>query len=75
MLQKAIIFCIKIYRATLSNLCWASCRFYPTCSKYAVEAIETFGVWKGLWLCCKRLGRCHPLCDGGYDPVPNRHPH
>lgn len=70
MLQKLAIFSIKTYQYTLSNLCWGSCRFYPTCSKYAIQAIERFGVWSGIWLCCKRLSRCHPWCCGGYDPVP-----
>ncbi len=70
MLQKLALGAIHIYRYTLSNLCWDSCRFYPTCSKYALTAIEQFGVWKGGYLCIKRLGRCHPFCKGGYDPVP-----
>ena len=44
--------------------------FYPTCSAYAYEAIERFGVFKGLYLSIKRLLKCHPFCEGGYDPVP-----
>lgn len=70
MLQRLAICAIQLYRSTLSSLCWDSCRFYPSCSKYALDAINRFGVWKGGWLMCKRLGRCHPLCSGGYDPVP-----
>ncbi len=46
------------------------CRFYPSCSKYALQAIEQHGVARGVWLSCKRLARCHPWCHGGYDPIP-----
>jgi len=48
------------------------CRFYPTCSCYAHEAIEKLGPFRGLWLSATRLARCHPFADGGYDPVPKR---
>lgn len=47
------------------------CRFHPTCSCYAIEAIERFGALKGSWLMITRLVRCHPFCDGGFDPVPD----
>ncbi len=70
MLQKLAIILIQIYRATLSHYCWGACRFYPTCSQYAMNAINAHGVGKGTWLIAKRLGRCHPWCLGGYDPVP-----
>ena len=46
------------------------CRFYPTCSAYALEAIEKYGILKGSWLSAKRLAKCHPFNKGGYDPVP-----
>nr|WP_242601623.1 membrane protein insertion efficiency factor YidD [Legionella rubrilucens] len=53
-----------------------SCRFYPSCSQYALTAIRCFGVVKGIKLACCRLMRCHPWCDGGYDPVlPNEEKH
>jgi hypothetical protein len=47
-----------------------SCRFHPSCSEYAVEALERHGAFKGLWLAVRRVGRCHPWHPGGYDPVP-----
>ncbi|MDR1690168.1 MAG: membrane protein insertion efficiency factor YidD, partial [Clostridiales bacterium] len=47
-----------------------ACRFYPTCSVYAFEAVDKYGVVKGLFLACKRILRCNPFCKGGYDPVP-----
>ena len=64
--------CIKLYRHAISPLFPPSCRFVPTCSEYAYTAFERFGFRKGLWLSAKRIGRCHPLKKGGYDPVPDR---
>lgn len=61
---------IKFYRFAISPLFPPSCRFQPTCSKYAMEAIERFGVLKGGWMAIKRIGKCHPYHPGGYDPVP-----
>ena len=48
------------------------CRFIPTCSQYALEAVEKYGFFKALWLTCRRLLRCNPFCKGGYDPVPEK---
>jgi putative membrane protein insertion efficiency factor len=61
---------IWLYQKFLSPLLPPSCRFVPTCSQYAVEAITHFGVFKGGWLAVRRIVRCHPLNPGGYDPVP-----
>jgi putative membrane protein insertion efficiency factor len=61
---------IRIYQWTLSPLLGPRCRFYPSCSQYALEAIQRFGVVKGGWLALARLARCHPWNAGGFDPVP-----
>lgn len=61
---------IRAYRQFISPLFPPSCRFQPTCSQYALEAIATHGAIKGSWLAIKRILRCHPFHPGGYDPVP-----
>ena len=61
---------IRLYQWTLSPLLGPNCRFHPSCSHYAAEAIERFGILRGGWLALKRIGRCHPWNAGGYDPVP-----
>jgi hypothetical protein len=69
-------FLIRGYQLTLSPLLGPRCRFYPSCSHYAMEAIETHGALRGVWLTVKRIGRCHPFNDGGFDPVPcSKHSH
>jgi putative membrane protein insertion efficiency factor len=65
-----IILIIKVYQALVSPLLPASCRFYPSCSAYAIDALKKHGVIKGLYLAVRRILRCHPLNDGGFDPVP-----
>ncbi|MBI5234005.1 MAG: membrane protein insertion efficiency factor YidD [Deltaproteobacteria bacterium] len=62
---------IRLYKFIISPLLPPSCRFYPTCSDYACGSIETHGVPVGAVLALKRLFRCHPFSEGGYDPVPN----
>lgn len=65
-----IIALVKVYQFTLSPLLGRQCRFYPTCSWYALEALRTHGGVKGGWLTLRRLARCQPFSAGGYDPVP-----
>ena len=70
---RAALFALRFYKTYLSSLFAGSCRYEPTCSQYAAEAIERFGVVKGMWLGLKRLLRCHPLSrQFGYDPVPEK---
>lgn len=63
---------IRAYQRFLSPLLGPRCRFHPSCSHYALEAIERFGAGRGSWLAVKRISRCHPLNAGGLDPVPER---
>jgi putative membrane protein insertion efficiency factor len=65
-----MLFLIHVYQHTFSLLLGPSCRFTPSCSSYALIAIERFGIMEGTWLAFKRLIKCHPLHPGGYDPVP-----
>ena len=69
--QSAILL-IRTYQKVLSPLLGQRCRFYPSCSQYTLEAIQEWGLAKGTWLGMKRLSRCHPLNEGGFDPVPRR---
>ncbi len=70
MLTQALMGVVKAYRLLLSPSLGSSCRFEPTCSAYALQALERFGAAKGSYLTLARLGRCHPWCDGGHDAVP-----
>lgn len=74
MLSKLLIGCIRIYQYGISPWLKPSCRFYPTCSSYSIEAIQTHGAFRGLILGMRRILRCHPWGDSGYDPVPPRDP-
>jgi putative membrane protein insertion efficiency factor len=69
-MQKFLLFLIRAYQLTLSPFFGQHCRFTPTCSQYAQEAIERHGAWRGAWLAIRRIARCHPFCAGGHDPVP-----
>ncbi|CAC9438227.1 Protein YidD [uncultured Gammaproteobacteria bacterium] len=66
---------IKFYQLFISPLLGPNCRFDPTCSQYAYEAVKEYGFFKGLVLSIKRIGKCHPWHEGGFDPVPKKHPH
>jgi putative membrane protein insertion efficiency factor len=63
-------FMIRMYQLTLSPMLGPRCRFYPSCSQYGIEAIDKHGALHGSWLTIKRIGRCHPFHEGGFDPVP-----
>jgi len=61
---------LKAYRYFISPWLGSRCRFHPSCSEYAAEALQKHGPWRGGWLAVRRLGRCHPFTSGGFDPVP-----
>ncbi|MFH2091619.1 MAG: membrane protein insertion efficiency factor YidD [Pseudomonadota bacterium] len=69
-MKKLLSICIKFYQYFISPLTGPNCRFYPTCSVYALEAVEKYGPVKGTVLAVKRILRCHPFHAGGFDPVP-----
>jgi putative membrane protein insertion efficiency factor len=69
--KKIIIFIITLYQKYISPIKPATCRFYPTCSEYAIQALTEFGLIEGVWLSVKRISRCHPFNPGGYDPLPD----
>lgn len=80
-MKRLLLGLVRLYQYLISPLLGPRCRFHPSCSHYAIEAIERHGALRGGWLAVRRLGRCHPWHPGGYDPVPtpshcNReHPH
>lgn len=69
-MKKLTILLIRGYRVLISPLFPPTCRFHPTCSQYAIDAIERYGAWRGSLLAVRRVLRCHPWHPGGYDPVP-----
>ena len=75
-MKKALIFpfiiIVRGYQKVISPLFPSTCRYQPTCSHYAIEALETHGLLRGGWLALKRIGRCHPWGSTGYDPVPKK---
>lgn len=70
MIARAFQLLIRAYQIALSPFLGASCRFHPSCSSYALEALERHGALRGSWLALRRLSRCHPWHPGGFDPVP-----
>lgn len=77
-LGAALALIVRAYQLILRPLCPPACRFTPSCSAYAIEALRTHGAVRGLWLASWRIVRCNPLCAAGYDPVPaprGRHSH
>jgi putative membrane protein insertion efficiency factor len=75
MIRTLLIAPLRLYQWTLSPLLGVNCRYAPSCSEYAAEAIATHGILRGAWLALKRLLRCHPWGGSGYDPVPAPHRH
>lgn len=69
-MRKIIIGLIRFYQLFISPMLAPSCRFYPSCSQYAIEAVKIHGIFKGSFLAVRRVLRCHPGCEGGCDPVP-----
>ena len=74
-MKYVLIALLKAYRFLISPLYGQVCRYYPSCSAYALGAVEQHGALKGTWLAVRRVGRCHPWSAGGYDPVPPAHHH
>jgi uncharacterized protein len=70
--QRGALLLLRLYKLLLSPMFAGSCRFLPSCSDYARDAVTMHGVFKGTWLSARRLSRCHPLGSSGYDPVPGR---
>jgi len=70
MMKTLLVFLLRAYRILLSPFLGRNCRFHPSCSAYAIEALERYGAIKGSWLAARRVMRCHPWNPGGYDPVP-----
>ena len=71
-MQKVLVMLLKVYQYLVSPWFGQTCRFYPSCSCYAIEAVEKRGVLMGLWLTIRWIGRCHPWHPGGFDPVPEK---
>ena len=70
-IDRLLIAALRVYKRWISPLLGPRCRFHPTCSEYAMQAIARFGAVRGSWLAVRRIARCHPLHPGGHDPVPD----
>ncbi|KAF1702694.1 membrane protein insertion efficiency factor YidD [Pseudoxanthomonas kaohsiungensis] len=75
MIDRMLILLLRGYKRFISPLLGPRCRFVPSCSEYAMQAIGRYGAWHGAWLAARRLARCHPLHPGGVDPVPEKPGH
>jgi uncharacterized protein len=73
LIQRVVLQMLRAYKWAISPLFPPACRYVPTCSEYAMEAVERYGAWRGGWMALWRLLRCHPFVRGGYDPVPQQH--
>lgn len=73
-MTRVLVYLVQLYRNTISPLRPPSCRFTPTCSQYAVEALQEYGLLRGSWLAAVRLAKCGPWHRGGWDPIPERTP-
>ena len=71
-MKGAVLLALRFYKASVSPMLPPACRYTPTCSEYAMVAVERYGAARGLWLATRRLLSCHPWSRGGYDPVPER---
>lgn len=71
-MKSVLVALIVFYQRFVGPFLGRHCRFHPSCSHFAIEAIERHGATRGAWLTARRLSRCHPFSDGGYDPVPER---
>jgi putative membrane protein insertion efficiency factor len=71
-MRTLILFLIRFYQVAISPMLGPHCRYHPTCSSYAQQAVREYGALRGAWMALKRLGRCHPWCEGGIDEVPTR---
>lgn len=68
-MKQVLIFLVVLYRATLGRLLGGHCRYQPSCSQYAMDAVNKYGAWSGTWRATKRICRCHPWAGSGYDPA------
>lgn len=69
-MKRMLIGLLKCYRYAISPMLGRNCRYHPSCSEYAIEAVQRYGALRGGWLALRRVARCHPFTSGGYDPVP-----